>query len=86
MFNVTGVLSHDHSDVTIFSPATSPGISDGPVSFRFVITNIDNSMVIRALRAAWIIKDSTMITLEVAVSVDINSVGSIVVDGFCKFF
>ena len=86
MFNVTGVLSHDHSDVTIFSPATSPGISDDPVSFSFVITNIDDGMVIRAVRAARIIKDSTVITLEVAVGININGVGSIVVDGFSQFF
>merc|ERR1719150_1666225 len=43
-------------------------------------------MVIRALGAARIIKDSTVITLEVAVGININSVGSIVVDGFSEFF
>ena len=86
MLNIAGILSHHHSNVSIFSPTSCPGIPNDPESFRFVITDIDNSMVIRALRAAWIIKDSTMITLEVAVSIDINSVGSIVVDGFCKFF
>ena len=84
MFNVTSVLASGHSDVSLFTPASCPGISDGPVSFVNIITNVDNSMIVRASGAGSIIKNTTVVTLEVTVGIDIDGMGSIVVNTFGK--
>ena len=84
MFNVTSVLASGHSDVSLFTPASCPGISDGPVSFVNIITNVDNSMIVRAGGAGRIIKNTTVVTLEVTVGIDIDGMGSVVVNTFSK--
>merc|ERR1719433_1049956 len=84
VFNVTSVLASGHSDVSLFTPACCPGISDGPVSFVNIITNVDNSMIVRASGAGSIIKNIAVVTLEVTVGIDIDSMGSIIVNTFSK--
>ena len=84
VFDITGILSSGHSDVSLFAPAWCPGISDGPVSFVNIITNVDNSMIVRASGAGSIIKNTTVVTLEVTVGIDIDGMGSIIVNTFSK--
>ena len=84
VFNITGILASGHSNVSLFAPAWCPGISDGPVSFVYIITNVDNSMIVGASRAGRIIKNTAMVTLEVTVGINIDGMGSVVVNTFGK--
>ena len=52
MFRVTDVAAHLHLDVTSLSPGCGPGVTDQPVTFVHVITDIDDGMVIRVFGAA----------------------------------
>ena len=84
VFDVTGILASGHSNVSLFTPAWSPGISDNPVALVYVISNIDNSVIVIAGGARGIIKNTTVVTLEVAVGIDIDGMGSVVVNTFSK--
>merc|ERR1719270_9523 len=83
-FNVTCVCAHSHSDVTGFSPGRGPGVSDCPVFFSFVISYVDNSMVIRSVGAVGIFEDSIVIMTPVVVDIYVNCMRSIIVNTISK--
>ena len=50
-FNVTSVLAVCNSHVATFSPSCAPGVTDSVEAFIFVVSNIDDSMVVRRCAA-----------------------------------
>ena len=50
-FNVASVLAVCNSHVATFSPSSAPGVTDSVEAFIFVVSNIDNSMVVRRCAA-----------------------------------
>ena len=84
MFNVASVLASCHPDVSTLSPACGPRISDEPISFSFIVSNIDYSMIVRACGTSIVIKNSRVITLEGFIGININSMRPIVVNTVCE--
>ena len=83
-FNVASVLAVCNSHVARFSPSSAPWVADFPVSFIFVISNIDNSMVVRWCAAWGIVKDTRIVILEIAVGINVNWVGTTNVNTISK--
>ena len=79
-FNVASVLAPCNSHVTRFSPGSAPGVTDSVEASTFVVSNIDNSMVVRRCAACVIVKDTIIVVLEIAVGINVYGVGTIVVN------
>ena len=84
MFRIANVLSHSYSDMSIFSPRRRPRITQKPKALDFIITNINDSMVVRQFRAAYVIKDTTCVKLKVAVNIQVDCMGALVSDRIGK--
>ena len=50
-FNVASILAPCNSHVARFSPGSAPGVTDSVEAFTFVVSNIDNSVVVRRCTA-----------------------------------
>ena len=69
-----------------FSPASSPRVTDEPISFGGVISNINDGMVGPILGTRVIFKDSTCIVSEVVVDIEMSGMRSVIVDRLGKGF
>ena len=84
MFDVTHVFASYYFHVSILSPTCGPRISDEPISFSFIVSNIDYSMIVRACGTSIVIKNSRVITLEGFVGINVNGMRTIVVNAFSE--
>ena len=79
-FNVASILAPCNPHVTRFSPSSAPGVTDSVEAFIFVVSNIDDSMVVRRCATGGIIKDTIIVVLEIAVGINVHGVGTVVVN------
>ena len=82
MFNVASVLASCHPHVSTLSPTCGPRISDEPISFSLIISNINYRMIVRACGTSVVIKNSIAITLEGFIGINVNGMRTIVVNTF----
>ena len=83
-FNVASILAPCDSHVARFSPSCAPGVTDSVEAFIFVVSNIDDSMVVRRCAAWGIVKDTIIVVLEIAVGINVHGVGTVVVNTWSK--
>merc|ERR1712193_288650 len=72
LLTVACVFSHNNSNMPIFSPISSPRVSDGPITILRIISNSNHGMISSVLWTAGIFKNTPSVSLEIVIHIKTN--------------